>query len=155
VLVTTHDLDEAERTADRIVIVDRGHLLASGTAAELLTRGAPEEIRFGAPPDLDTASLGRALNAFVDELAPGHYKVDITPSPAHVAALTAWLAEHDLPLWDLRAGRQRLEDVFVRLTAITGEIPAVSVDAPPPRDPGLAHNVAKRWRHLASRWRRG
>jgi ABC-2 type transport system ATP-binding protein len=128
VLLTTHDLEEAERTADRIVIIDRGHVLAAGTAADLLTRGAPEEIRFGAPPDLDTAGLGRALNAFVDETSPGHYKVEIAPSPAHVAALTAWLAEHDLPLWDLRAGRQKLEDVFVRLTAITGEIPVVSAD---------------------------
>ncbi|HEX2192993.1 MAG TPA: hypothetical protein VHH09_07340, partial [Acidimicrobiales bacterium] len=34
-----------------------------------------------------------------------------------VATLNAWLAEHDLPLADLRAGRQRLEDVFLRLTA--------------------------------------
>jgi hypothetical protein len=34
-----------------------------------------------------------------------------------VAALTAWLAEHDLGLTDLRTGRQSLEDVFLRLTA--------------------------------------
>ena len=40
--------------------------------------------------------------------------------PATVAALTAWLAERDLPLADLRAGRQRLEDVFLRLTAGDG-----------------------------------
>jgi hypothetical protein len=33
-----------------------------------------------------------------------------------VATLTAWLAEHDLPLADLRAGRQSLEDLFLRLT---------------------------------------
>ena len=38
------------------------------------------------------------------------------PSPANVAAITAWLAERDLPLADLRAGRQTLEDVFLRLT---------------------------------------
>ncbi len=38
------------------------------------------------------------------------------PSPRTVAALTAWLAERDLALGDLRAGRQHLEDVFVRLT---------------------------------------
>jgi len=35
---------------------------------------------------------------------------------ATVARLTAWLAERDLPLGDLRAGRARLEDVFLRLT---------------------------------------
>jgi ABC-2 type transport system ATP-binding protein len=125
VLVTTHDLEEAERMADRIVIVDRGTVVASGTPAELMRSGEEAEIRFGAPPHLDTAGLGRALNAFVDEVTPGEYKVAMPPTPANIAALTAWLAEHDLPLADLRAGRQRLEDVFLRLTSISGEHPVV------------------------------
>jgi ABC-2 type transport system ATP-binding protein len=111
--------------ADRIVIVDRGTVVASGTPAELMRSGEEAEIRFGAPPHLDTAGLGRALNAFVDEVTPGEYKVAMPPTPANIAALTAWLAEHDLPLADLRAGRQRLEDVFLRLTSISGEHPVV------------------------------
>jgi ABC-2 type transport system ATP-binding protein len=125
VLLTTHDLEEAERMADRIVILDKGSVVASGTPAELMRSTEDEEIRFGAPPHLDAASLGRALNAFVDEVSPGEYKVAMKPTPNNVAALTAWLAEHDLPLADLRAGRQRLEDVFLRLTAITGEHPII------------------------------
>jgi ABC-2 type transport system ATP-binding protein len=126
VLVTTHDLEEAERIADRIVIIDQGSVVASGTPAELMRASDEAEIRFGAPPHLDTAGLGRALNAFVDEVSPGEYRVEAPPTPNNVAALTAWLAEHDLPLADLRAGRQRLEDVFLRLTAITGEHPIIS-----------------------------
>jgi len=125
VLVTTHDLEEAERVADRIVIIDRGKVVASGTPAELMRSSSEDRIRFAAPPRLDTAALGRALNAFVDEVAAGEYEVATPPTPANVAALTAWLAEHDLPLGDLRAGRQRLEDVFLRLTAVTGEHPIV------------------------------
>ncbi|HEX4819763.1 MAG TPA: ABC transporter ATP-binding protein [Acidimicrobiales bacterium] len=125
IVVTTHDLEEAERLADRIVIIDQGKVVASGTPAELMRASEDEEIRFGAPPHLDTAGLGRALNAFVDEVSAGEYKVALPPTPNNVAALTAWLAEHDLPLLDLRAGRQRLEDVFLRLTAITGEHPIV------------------------------
>jgi ABC-2 type transport system ATP-binding protein len=129
VLITTHDLEDAERTADRIIIIDKGKVVASGTPAELMRSSETDEIRFGAPPDLDTAGLGRALNAFVDELAPGEYQVAMPPTPANVAALTAWLAEHDLPLADLRAGRQRLEDVFLRLTAVTGEHPVIPPQA--------------------------
>jgi len=125
IVVTTHDLEEAEPLPDRIVIIDQGKVVASGTPAELMRASEDEEIRFGAPPHLDTAALGRALNAFVDETSAGEYKVALPPTPNNVAALTAWLAEHDLPLLDLRAGRQRLEDVFLRLTAITGEHPIV------------------------------
>ena len=132
VLITTHDLEDAERTADRIVIIDKGRVVASGTPAELMRSSDTDRIRFGAPRDLDTAGLGRALNAFVDELSPGEYEVAMPPTPANVAALTAWLAEHDLPLADLRAGRQRLEDVFLRLTAVTGEHPVLP---PPPQEP--------------------
>ncbi len=47
---------------------------------------------------------------------PGEYVVAAPARPALVAAVTAWLAERDLPLADLRAGRERLEDVFLRLT---------------------------------------
>ena len=115
VLVTTHDLEEAERMADRIVIIDKGSVVASGTPAELMRSGEEDEIRFGAPPHLDTAALGRALNAFVDEVSLGEYKVSLPPTPNNVAALTAWLAERDLPSSELGSG-VRLEDVFLRLT---------------------------------------
>ena len=119
VVLTTHDLDEAERVADRVVIVDHGRLVADGTVAELVGgEGAGDRLRFAAPPGIDVAALGDHLGGVaVTEVAPGEYEVAAPPAPATVAAVTAWLAEHDLPLADLRAGRQRLEDVFLRLTA--------------------------------------
>jgi ABC-2 type transport system ATP-binding protein len=83
--------------------------------------GEGGDIRFGAPPRLDVADLGLRLGATVTEERPGEYVVATAATPATVAALTAWLAERDLPLADLRAGRQRLEDVFLRLT--TDEAP--------------------------------
>jgi ABC-2 type transport system ATP-binding protein len=115
VVLTTHELAEAEHLADRVVIVDRGQVVGAGTLAELL-QGGGEEIRFGAPAGLEVGSLGERLGALVLEVTPGEYVVASPPSPAAVAALTAWLAQHDLPLADLRAGRQTLEDVFLRLT---------------------------------------
>ena len=136
VVLTTHDLDEAERVADRVVIIDRGRLIKSGTPNELMSAGGSREIRFGAPPALDTASLGKAMIAAVEEVSPGEYRVAIDPSPANIAALTNWLAENDLPLADLRAGRQRLEDVFLRMTQITGEVPSVRVNPAPPARTG-------------------
>jgi ABC-2 type transport system ATP-binding protein len=116
VLLTTHELDEAERLADRVIIIDRGRLVAEGTTAELRDAGGAAEIRFGAPAGLDIEALTARLGVPVREASEGEYVVDAAPEPATIAALTAWLAEHDLPLADLRAGRQRLEDVFLRLT---------------------------------------
>jgi ABC-2 type transport system ATP-binding protein len=117
VLLATHELDEAERVADRVVIVDHGKLLASGTPAELMSPVDRASFAFGTPASIDVAALSTHLAAPVVEVRPGEYRVGAPPSPLTVAALTAWLAERDLPLADLRAGRQSLEDVFLRLTS--------------------------------------
>jgi ABC-2 type transport system ATP-binding protein len=135
VLLTTHDLEEAEKLADRVVIIDQGHVLAAGTPEELTRAGQRDEIRFGAAPGLDVASLGQAIGAPVTEVAPGEYRVDGAPDPGRIAALTGWLASRDLALADLRAGRQRLEDVFLRLTesaAATEAAARVTDDRPDP-----------------------
>ena len=116
VVLTTHDLDEGQRMADRVVIVDHGRVVADGTTAELLGAGAGDEIRFAAPEGLDVADLGTVLGGPVTAATGGEYVAAVPPTPANVAALTAWLAANDLPLGDLRAGRQRLDDVFRRLT---------------------------------------
>ena len=133
VLITTHDLGEAEKVADRVLILDQGRRIISGTPAELMAAGGSQEIRFGAAPGLDVATLGKELIAAVEEMSPGEYRIDAEPSPTNIATLTNWLAARDLQLGDLRAGRQRLEDVFLRMTAITGEVPAVQIDPEHPR----------------------
>jgi ABC-2 type transport system ATP-binding protein len=116
VVLTTHDLDEAERVADHIVIVDHGRVVADAPAPELLASVGRDDIAFAAPAGLDVAALGAALGGAAREVAPGDYVVDVAPTPANVAALTAWLAARDLPLGELRAGRRRLEEIFDRLT---------------------------------------
>ncbi|MEI2699880.1 MAG: ABC transporter ATP-binding protein [Microthrixaceae bacterium] len=115
VVVTTHDLDEAQRIADHVVIIDRGRVVGAGSPAELVSAGPSDHLLFGGPPDLDTVDLAGQLDAPVTQVTRGEYRVDGAPTPARVAALTAWLARHDLPLSDLRATRQRLDDVFRRL----------------------------------------
>ena len=117
VLLTTHDLDEAHRLADRILIRTRGRVVASGTPDELMSGAAARAIRFRARTGLDTAALAEAMGAPAVEEQPGEYRVDVTPDPPAVARLTGWLAERDEVLGDLRAGRHRLEDVFLELTA--------------------------------------
>jgi len=116
IVLTTHELDEASRLADRVVIIDRGLVVGSGSPAELMASGGGSDIHFGAPAGIDTASLAVRVGGTVVEIRPGEYQVHAGSTPTRIAALTGWLAEHDLPLADLRAGRQTLEDVFLRLT---------------------------------------
>jgi ABC-2 type transport system ATP-binding protein len=130
VLLTTHELEEAERLSDRVVIIDHGRVVATGTPAELMRRGGGHEIRFGAPRGIDVAALSDRLGATTVEERPGEYLVGAEATPATVAALTAWLAERELPLADLRAGRERLEDVFLRLTTATPDTATPDTTAP-------------------------
>jgi len=128
VLLTTHDLDEAERLADHAVIVDGGRIVAEGAPADLARSGGAAEIRFGAAAGLDVASLGRAVGGVVVEERPGEYLVATPATPANLARLTTWLADQDVAVADIRAGRQRLEDVFLRLT---GQPSAAEADRVP------------------------
>ena len=117
VLLTTHDLDEAERLADHVVIIDGGRVVAEGSPAVLARSGGAAEIRFGGPAGLDTTAIAAAVGGPVVEERPGEYLISSPATPANLARLTAWLAEQDVAVADIRAGRQRLEDVFLRLTA--------------------------------------
>ena len=117
VMLTTHDLAEVEALADRIVIVDNGRVVADSTPDELLSGSDSAEFTFRAVAGLDAPALGSAVGGPIVELEPGRYRVGLAPTPATVAALTGWMAEHDILLGDLQAGRQQLEEVFLKLTA--------------------------------------
>ncbi|MBL7491685.1 ABC transporter ATP-binding protein [Frankia sp. AgB1.9] len=118
VLLTTHAMDEAERLADQVVIVNRGKVVAAGTPAELTRGGADGELRFRAPVGLDLDQLLAALPTGTQaaERAGGHYVVRGTVDPAFLAAVTAWCAGNGVLPNDLRVEQRSLEDVFVDLT---------------------------------------
>ena len=121
VVLTTHAMDEAEQLCDHLAIIDHGRAVACGTPAELTAAsGDEQEMRFTARPALDRHALARAIGVAPDavrESPPGRYVVRAAGTPALLAALTAWLAEHDVALDELSAGgRRSLEEVFLRLT---------------------------------------
>jgi ABC-2 type transport system ATP-binding protein len=115
IVLTTHLLDEAEELADRVAILDRGRLVAAGTPDEL-THGPSGSVTFSASAGLDVEALAAAVGHPVAEERPGRYRVDGEATPGLVAAVTAWMADHEVAVGQLNAGKASLEDVFLRLT---------------------------------------
>jgi ABC-2 type transport system ATP-binding protein len=121
VVLTTHYMDEAERLADRIHIIDRGRLIASGTPIELTRGGSMSTIRLvvtkpfppGAPESLK-AALGQLIEVvLLDELSL------IVTGPADASTLakvSRWCEDNDVLPESLTLGTRNLEDVFLELT---------------------------------------
>ena len=107
VLMTTHEMAEAEAVADRVAIMHRGVLARLGTLADLTGGG----VRFRAPAGLDLSALSTALSTHVEEYSAGHYRITAASDPALIAKLGSWLAENGASLEELRSGAS-LEDTY-------------------------------------------
>jgi ABC-2 type transport system ATP-binding protein len=117
VLLTTHYLEEAERLADRVAIVDGGRLVALGSPAAL-TRGDATQVYLRAAPGLDVAVLARLPGALAaDETQPGVYVLKTREASELLVHLAAWLRDAAVLPREMRVGEQSLQEVFLRLTS--------------------------------------
>lgn len=117
-VLTTHFMDEAERLADQVHVVDHGRVIASGSPASLTSEGAENTVRFTARSGLDVGALRSALpdGSKVVEQARGSYVVTGAVDPGLLAALTAWCAAYGVMAESMTVERRSLEDVFLDLT---------------------------------------
>lgn len=113
VILATHELDEAERIADRVVIFDRGKVLVEGTLDDV--RKARQAVRLRTIRPLSLPDMPASIADWLHEVEPGHYTIEDAPQGL-VAALAVWLSEHGIDVIELRAGVASLEDVFKKLT---------------------------------------
>lgn len=113
VVLATHELDEAERVADRVVIFDRGKLLVHGTLDDV--RRARQAVLLRTVRPLAFDDLPSNIAEWLVEEEPGRYTIEDAPQGL-VAALAVWLSEHGIDVVELRAGAASLEDVFKKLT---------------------------------------
>jgi ABC-2 type transport system ATP-binding protein len=114
VLLTTHLLDEAERLADDVVIIDRGRVLAAGSPEALTGMGGVGRLTVAATPGLAMDTLPGGLTAA--EEPAGNYQIDGALDAAALSSVLAWFTARGATVTGLRTESRTLEDVFLELT---------------------------------------
>ncbi len=117
IVLTTHLIDEAERLAEHVVILNHGQVIASGSPSELTT-GSQDVGRFQAPAGLELRSLRTALpeSVHIREVSSGHYLLEGRINPQVLTTLSSWCTAHEVMPRQLQIGTRSLEDVFLELT---------------------------------------
>jgi len=117
ILLTTHELDEVERLADRVIIMDRGQIVANETLGAMRAQGSSLSLR--SVSNIDLSSL-KDLGYQLEEFEAGHYRLETEASPEAISAVTAWMARHGHPLESLSTGSS-LEDRYHAVLAAARE----------------------------------
>ena len=112
-LITTHELSEAERLSDRMVIMNKGHVVVQGTLEELA--GSPEMIIETSGP-ADPVALAGLLGCNVTTDGPLRLRCATASSPERIAVVTGFLSEAGLSITSLRT-RASLEERYFELIA--------------------------------------
>ena len=134
VILTSHDLADVERVADRIAILDRGRIVALGRADELRDAG-PAVLRFRLAAALSEAdlalvttaldggaggSVGAGPTTILLDGDPGRYRVaGGAATPDAIARLAAWCSARGVLIVELRTGGGTLEERYLELTGST------------------------------------
>ncbi len=116
-VLTTHYMDEAEQLCDRLVVMDRGAIVAQGSPRELIQRYATREVvelRFGAD-ELD--SYASKLDGIGDRVEVLGDRILLYAGDGDAAA--AAVHRRDLKPSSVLVRRSSLEDVFLHLTGRT------------------------------------
>lgn len=111
VLVTTHELTEAERTSNRLVIMNHGHVVVDGTLEELA--GAPEMI-IELSGAVEASSLATRLGCVVTADAANRLRCETESTPERIAELNRYLTSVGVTLISLRT-RASLEERYLEL----------------------------------------
>ncbi|MEU8773564.1 ABC transporter ATP-binding protein [Streptomyces sp. NPDC048606] len=112
VFVSSHLMSEMEHTADRLIVIGRGELIAAEGLAEFSARGTRQSVTVGTPAASALAKLLTAEGATVQTTGDALAVTGMTAVRVGEIAM-----EHRLPLHHLNARSASLEEAFMELTA--------------------------------------
>ena len=114
IVFATHHLEEAEREAGRVIVMDRGRIVADGTGPEIAAVGAGRVLTLRGAPPAQVAALPGVERAEVDETDAGRVRAVCTDSDAALAALFTGPLAADVH--DVLVTAPGLEEAFLRIT---------------------------------------
>jgi len=118
ILLTTHYLEEADRLAERVAIMDRGRIVAEGTPEELKRgeHGDTVSVEFAAADAADAAVS--VLNALADvrvvTVERGYLRVRVSDGASRVPTILAALEQEGIRAAAVTVARPSLDDVYLR-----------------------------------------
>ena len=117
IVYTTHYMEEAERLADRIVIIDHGRVVASDTPAALIRKlGDTGVIAIEVSGTVDVDALRREKGVTRAEQTDDVLTLAIVDLGAHLPDVLVWLSARGHAIRGISSSRATLEDVFLSLT---------------------------------------
>jgi len=117
VLLTTHNIDEAEQLCDRIAIIDGGRIIASGPPRDLIAASTSAQsvlLRTAQPLAIESLAGVPGIDDLIYENSTITFRTR-TPAPT-LSALMQVVSELDVEVLELHARKAKLEDVFLALT---------------------------------------
>jgi len=131
IFLSSHLMSEMAVTADQIIVIGRGRIIADAPVADIIARSAGTTVRVRTPGATALAELVQGLGVTVTSTEPGLLEVTGSTAPAiGEAAASAGIALHELtPV------QGSLEEAYMQLTAEDVEFHSAAPGGPPPGAP--------------------